>query len=589
MQQDSGKNIFRQLWNSKDIKPIGLIVGAVLFVLVLNVLGEMRMNTWQGEFFRAIEKKDIPQVGTQSAIFVIIMVILLSFIVTQNWLLEQFKIRFRKWLSSHLIDEWIKPGRAYRLNIVSKESLNPDQRIQEDVKHFSELTGDLALGAFRASLFLLTFVGVLWSMSQGVIFNLGNMTVSIPGYMVWFAVIYALLGSFLATRVGRPLIKLNEERYTREANLRYALVRVSDNAEGIAFYGGEKDERKILDDQLNLTLNIMRRLSFAQARLTWIACGHGWMVVILPVLVALPAYLQGRLDFGGLMMAVGAFNHVQQSLRWFVENYSRIADWKSVLNRVSHFEEELTTIDSVRTDIPQVEVLTHRTHYSMESTCITSADGKSIVDNASMHILLGDRILLTGDSGAGKSTILRVLAGIWPWGTGKISIPPPTSTMFLPQKPYVPLGTLLDAVAYPLSSAQIDKKKILAALERVNLSEFQPLADQNIRWDKLMSLGQQQRLAFARLLIHRPQWIFLDEATSALDENNQKNVMSIFNNELRTSTLVSVGHRLSLAEFHSQIFEVVNTDDGRVLRRKSKEPSSSGMPLPVVASTNDLI
>lgn len=276
-------NLFKLMLRSKTSRRILFLVGSAIGVLILNVIGEIRMNTWRGAFYRAIEHRDLAEVGKQSLFFVMIMLVLLTFVVSQNWLLERFKIRFREWLTHHLLNEWMKPGHAYRLNMTSEERLNPDQRMQEDVKHFSELTGDLGIGAARSTLMLISFVGVLWVMSKGISLNFAGYSLMIPGYMVWFALFYAAIGSWMAARVGGPLISLNEERYTREANFRYSLVRISDNAESISFYSGEKDERKIVNSNFSKVLSTLSTLSFANARLTWIACGHGWMVVILPV------------------------------------------------------------------------------------------------------------------------------------------------------------------------------------------------------------------------------------------------------------------------------------------------------------------
>ncbi|RZA08893.1 MAG: ABC transporter ATP-binding protein/permease [Proteobacteria bacterium] len=447
------KVLFAAMLKSPAARRIFLIIGAAVFVLVLNVIGEIRMNKWQGSFFRAIEHKNLHDVWKQAGTFVVIMLVLLSFVVTQNWLLERMKIRWREWLTGHLLDSWMAPGRAYRLNMTSAERLNPDQRIQEDVRNFSEMSGDLGMGALRSTLMLVSFVGVLWGMSRGISLPLFGRAVEVPGYMVWFALFYALLGSWAAARVGRPLINLNEERYTNEANLRYSLVRVSDNAESISFYNGERDERTIVNISLQEVLNTLRTLSFAHARLTWIACGHGWMVVILPVLVALPGFLQGKLDFGGLMMVVGAFNQVQQSLRWFVENFAKIADWRSSLHRVMAFRAAVQTVDEQSTAAGYIRLEPQSDDtLEFDKTSISLLDGEVVIADASAIVKPGERVLLMGESGSGKSTLFRAAGGLWPWGSGAIKLPPKEDIMFLPQKPYIPLGTLAAALAYPNSS-----------------------------------------------------------------------------------------------------------------------------------------
>ncbi len=565
------RSLTKALLKSKAARRILILISFLVGVLILNVIGEIRMNRWQGAFFRAIEQKNLSDVANQSALFVMIMLILLAFVVTQNWLLERLKIRLRAWLTHHLMDEWMKPGHAYRLNMTSEERFNPDQRIQEDVRHFSEMSGDLGLGALRSTLMLISFVGVLWIMSRGISLNFWGHSVMIPGYMVWFALAYAALGSWMAARVGAPLISMNEERYTREANFRYSLVRISDNAESISFYGGEKDERRIADQYLNGVLDILRTLSFANARLTWIACGHGWLVVILPVLVALPGYVQGKLDFGGLMMVVGAFNQVQQSLRWFVENFAKIADWRSSLHRVVVFREAVLTVDDYES-LPETITLSEHEekHLEFDKTSITLMDGQVVIAEATALLKPGERVLLTGESGSGKSTLLRAVGGLWPWGGGRIKLPPKNEMMFLPQRPYIPLGTLGAALAYPNGANQWKKSEMERCLKRVNLLSFSNMLGETERWDKLMSLGQQQRLAFARLLLHKPKWVFLDEATSALDDDNQALVMSIFDDELADCAILSVAHRQGLEKYHRRTLHLTQTHSGRVLKRKPK-------------------
>jgi putative ATP-binding cassette transporter len=577
------KILFKLMTKSAESRRIFMLIGFVIGVLVLNVMGEVRMNQWQGAFFRAIEHKDFSEIGKQAGVFVCIMLIMLSFVVSQNWFLERIKIRLREWLTGLLLDDWMKPSRAYRLNMTSEERLNPDQRIQEDVRNFSEMSGDLGIGILRATLMLISFVGVLWVTSRGITLPIGGKQVLIPGYMVWFAMLYAAIGSWMTARVGAPLIRMNEERYTREANFRYSLVRISDNAESISFYSGEKDERKIVNRNLQKVLSTLKTLSFANARLTWIACGHGWLVVILPVLVALPGYMQGKLDFGGLMIVVGAFNQVQLSLRWIVENFSRIADWHATLHRVVTFRDAVATVDVYDSSPETISVVPHKENLlEFDKTSITLLDGKIVIADATAKIYPGERVLLVGESGSGKSTLLRAVGGLWPWGSGTISVPAQEDMMFLPQKPYIPLGSLAAAIAYPNATQNWNYELMKTCLRRVNLEPFTEMLDEDARWDKLMSLGQQQRLAFARLLYHKPKWIFLDEATSALDDENQHCVMSLFTTELSASALLSIGHRKGLEEYHTRSLHLIQTHSGRMLTRKVK-------PMPPNAAKNPFV
>lgn len=564
-------SILKDLWQSPRKKRIALISASLIVVLIINMAGQIYLNQWNGDFFRGIEQKNLPMIKAELFIFLQLVAVLLSVVVLQTWLHERFKIRVREWLTHQLLDKWLVHGRAYRLGISADEAVNPDQRIQEDVRNFSEMSADLGIGLIQATLLLLSFIGVLWSMSPDLHTSLGSYNIIIPGYMVWIAVIYAFIGSGLTARVGRPLILLNERRYAREASFRFSVVRVSESSESIAFYRGESDERKMIDHNLGLVLKLMAKVSNSLARLTWITSGYGWIMLVLPVVVALPGYLDGTLDLGGMMMVVGAFGQVQASLRWFVDNFAKIADWRAALHRVVVFRDAVNMVDEYENQAEKIQLLDHpEGHLSFEQTKVSFIDGEVVISDATAHITPGERVLITGESGSGKSTLFRAIGGLWPWGSGVIRLPPREQIMFLPQKPYMPLGTLANSLSYPKNSSSGDRELMIEALRRVNLQEFIPMLDEDERWDKMMSLGQQQRLAFARLLVHKPKWVFLDEATSALDDFNQDSVMSLFTNELKESTILSIGHRPNLADYHTRTLQLMTTQAGTVLRLRPK-------------------
>lgn len=569
-------SIFKDLRRSPRRSRIMVITASLIGVLIVNMAGQIYLNQWNGDFFRGIEQKNLPAIKSELWVFVQLVAVLLSVVVFQTWLHERFKIRVREWLTHHLLDKWLVHGRAYRLGISADEAVNPDQRIQEDVRNFSEMSADLGIGLIQATLLLLSFIGVLWAMSPVLHTDVGNYVITVPGYMVWVAVIYALIGSSLTARVGRPLILLNERRYAREASFRFSVVRVSESSESIAFYRGEADERKMIDHNLSLVLKLMARVSNSLARLTWITSGYGWIMLVLPVVVALPGYLDGSLDLGGMMMVVGAFGQVQASLRWFVDNFAKIADWRAALHRVVVFRDAVSHVDEYENEAEKIQLLDHPDgHLSFEQTKVSFIDGEVVISDATAHIQPGERVLITGESGSGKSTLFRAIGGLWPWGSGVIKLPPRDQIMFLPQKPYMPLGTLANSLSYPRSSNKSDRPLMEAALRRVNLHEFIPMLDEDQRWDKMMSLGQQQRLAFARLLIHKPRWVFLDEATSALDDFNQDSVMSLFTNELNESTILSIGHRPNLVDYHTRTLQLMTTQAGTVLRLRPKKRNLS--------------
>ncbi len=550
-----------------------LAVG-VLVVIICNMIAQVRLNTWQGDFFNAIEKKNLPGVGHQLLVFLPIAGVLLCLVVAQTWMHEMLKVRIRASVTKRLLDVWLAPRRAYRLGVTSALGVNPDQRMQEDVRHMAELTADLGIGFVHHVLLLGTFVGVLWVLSSGIAIPVGGgESVVIPGYMVWAALLYAGAGSYLAWLVGRPLIRLHVQRYEKEAEFRFGLVRISESAEAVALYRGEGDERRYIDTVFDGVLLAMRRVVFAVARLTWITSGYGWIAIVVPTVVALPGYFYGGLTLGGLMMVVGAFNQVQQALRWFVDNYARIADWRASLHRVVVFDEALKTLDDEeQQEEGRIELAPHpEGRLAFRNISVLLSDGRVLIKEANTEISPGARVLIVGESGSGKSTLFRAIAGLWPWGSGTILLPPRDQMMFLPQKPYLPLGTLRTALAYPSAPEAFPDAELAAALERVHLPEYAAMLDREERWDRLMSMGEQQRLAFARLLLQKPSWIFLDEATAALDDDNQARVMSIFDAELKDATLISIGHRAGLERYHTRTLELAESH-GEKLTLRTREP-----------------
>jgi putative ATP-binding cassette transporter len=568
------RGLFRGLGRARERNALVLLSIGILLVLLANMAGQVRLNRWQGAFFDAVEQKDLAELGRQLLVFFVIVGALLALVVAQTWLHEILKLRLREWLTHKLLDGWLVPGRAYRLGISAEAGVNPDQRMQEDARHASDLTADLGAGAVQHVLLLASFIGVLWVLSRNVTFDIRGMQVAIPGYMVWCALAYSLIGSVLTWLVGRPLIRLNAERYDREAELRFALMRVSERAEAIGLYGGEADERRILDDTVRRLLVSVRRLAFGLAQLTWITSGYGWLAIVVPILVALPGYLSGALTLGGLMMVVGAFQQVQQALRWFVDNFARIADWRAALHRVMVFHDALCMLDEVDPEMERIELLDHPDGLlTFEDVSIQLADGRVVISDASATVQRGERVLLIGESGSGKSTLLRAIAGLWPWGSGRILLPPRADIMFMPQRPYLPLGTLRAALTYPLGPDAFLPAVVRAALARVGLEELAPRLDTDERWDQELSMGEQQGVGFARLLLHAPRWVFMDEATSALDQVSQARVMSVFDDELAETTLLSIGHRTSLEAFHQRVLQLVPSEDGAVLRRRARAPS----------------
>src|SRR5664279_708780 len=538
-------------------------------VTIANMFGQVALNDWNGRFFDAVGRKDLSGFVHDLWTFLVIIAVLLALTVANTFLQERLKFRLREWITRHLLVEWLKPLRVYQLGFAGQYGHNPDQRIQEDTRLLGDYTADLGCGIVYALLQIIAFVGVLWALSAQVTFQVAGHDIAIPGYMVWCALAYALIGSGLTWLVGRPLIALNGERYAREAEFRFALVRVNESGDSIALHGGEEDEHRHLEAALAAVVDTMRRISTSLAQLTWITSGTGWLSLVVPILVAAPAYFGGALTLGGLIMVAGAFAQVQGAMRWFVDNFSRLADWRAAIHRVARFREALDDLPAVEEGSEEIKRALHPDgHLAFESVRILLPDGHIIIEDATVSITAGERVLIVGDTGRGKSTLFRAVAGLWPWGSGTILTPPPGAMAFLPQRPYLPLGTLRNALSYPSPPDAFPDADVRQALDRCDLGNLIAKLDQVERWDKELSLGEQERLAFARLLLHKPGWVFLDEATAALDEDSQRRVMALFDDELKQTTVLSIGHRPDLAVYHTRTLQLVHGRDGDRLKLK---------------------
>jgi putative ATP-binding cassette transporter len=575
---DAAERVFAQLLSlvralgaSPYRRRLALLAIGIVVVICANAAGQIRLNVWQRAFYDAIEQKEMAAFMAQLVVFAFIAGALLVLVVAQTWLQEMTKVRLREWLTHDLLDQWLAPKRAYMLGFAGEIGVNPDQRIHQDAQHLTELTTILAVGLLQSSLLLVGFVGVLWVLSQQVVFDVGARSFTIPGYMVWCALAYSLGGSLLAWRVGRPLIALNAERYAREADLRFALVRVNEHADGIALHGGEVDERRLLNEPVERVVAMMARIAGGLARLTWITSGYGWLAIVVPIVVAAPGYFDGELSFGALMMVVGAFNQVQTSLRWFVDNLAQIADWRATLLRVVAFRNVLPAVETIGQETGRIEVADGASEkLVLDGLEVALPDECVTLDQDRLEVNPGARIQILGRPGSGKSTLFRALAGMWPWGAGTIQRPPRAAMMFMPQRPYLPPGTLRAALTYPAAPEHFDDAAVRAALERVDLGQLAPALDRTERWDRQLSLDEQQRLAFARLLLHAPRWVLVDDAIGTLDEEHRRLVLSIFERELPGTTVIRLGRDPAPDGFWDRIVHIVERPGGPCLRPGSQ-------------------
>jgi putative ATP-binding cassette transporter len=560
---------------------LGLLAGGIVVVVCLNALFQIRLNVWQGAFFDAIELRDLAGFGWQLLVFGVIVGVLLVLVVAQTWLQEMSKVRLREWLTYDLVAEWLAPRRAYRLAFVDEIGVNPDQRMHEDARRLTELTADLGVGLLQSTLLLVSFVGVLWVLSAQVTLPIGAGGVIVPGYLVWCALAYSVGGSWLTWRVGRPLIRLNAERYALEAELRFALVRVSENAEAVSLYSGEPDERRLVNRAIDRVVRIMRRLADGVARLTWVTSGYGWLALVIPFIVAAPGYFAGTLSFGGLMMVAGAFIQVQQALRWFVDNFPRIADWRATLLRVSALRSGLLRLEQLGEHADHLKIEEAPAgRLELDDVAILLPKGSAALDRSRVEIAAGEHVLILGGPRSGKTTLFRALAGLWPWGRGTLRLPPRERMMFLPQRPYLPLGTLRAALAYPASETLFDDRLLRGALERAGLGHLTPSLHVEARWDRDLSLEEQQRLAFARLLVHKPEWVVMDDALGALAPEQQRDMLAMLARELEGVTIILIGHSPAGDAHFDTILRLSQRPAEGLVSKAAKPPAVSMPPAP---------
>jgi vitamin B12/bleomycin/antimicrobial peptide transport system ATP-binding/permease protein len=457
-----------------------------------------------------------------------------------------------------LIQNWLRPGRAFRLANAGAMGVNPDQRMHEDARHLTELSADLGVGLLQSSILLVSFVEVLWSLSNDFVFHIGGRDVAIPGYMVWAAILYSGSASLLSYWVGRNLIDRNAQRYAREADMRYSLVRVNEHIDAIALSSGEADEERRIELDLASVLAATGRLVLGLTNLTWITAGYGWFTLVAPILVAAPLYFAGNISFGGLMLASGAFMQVQSSLRWFVDNFSTIADWRATLLRVASFRRAIIATDVLHHVESRIAFDAGEPgKISIDDLEIASPAGATMLAEKKVDIKAGERVLIVGESGTGKTLLFRALAGLWPWGAGSVRHPRGEEVLFMPRTPYLPPGTLREILAYPAPAEKYQAEAYANALTRLKLERLIPLLDAPQRWDHELNEDEQQALAFARVLVHAPPWVLIDEVLDSLDEDARKYILGLFAKDLEHSGIIHIGRAEAQTHVFSRVLHLV--------------------------------
>lgn len=572
------------------------IIGLNLAMVGMNVV----LNFWNRQFYNALQTHDftafmqllftwrdakgsLPMPGFTEVVAVYILVFVYATYLNQ-WL----QIRWRRWMTGRFLDEWLADRAYYRISLSTDEQAigtdNPDQRISDDLRDFVGVTLSLGVDFLSNLVSIASFVGILWVLS-------GEITVwgvTIPGYMVWVALVYAVAGTWLTHLIGRPLIGLRFRQQRVEADFRYALVRLRENTEGVALYGGEEEEKGNLIDRFGNVITNWWGIMLRTKRLNALVSGYGQIAVIFPFVVAAPRYFSGKIQLGGLTQTAGAFGQVQGSLSWFVNAYATLAQWRAIVERLTTFHRAIVlaraaaghvapgTVPGGRTGAaespqvaaqaaaggPGIAIAADGAVRLEDLTLDLPRGGEPLLAHANLTFAPGESVVVTGRSGSGKSTLFRALAGIWPFGHGKVARPPAERCLFLPQRPYIPLGTLRHAVTYPLAPAAVPREAVTQALLDVGLGGLVDHLDQDRNWPQVLSGGEQQRLAMARALLVQPDWLFLDEATASLDPEAEADLYGILKSRLPGTTVVSIAHRPAVAALHDRRL-VLEREDGR--------------------------
>jgi vitamin B12/bleomycin/antimicrobial peptide transport system ATP-binding/permease protein len=534
--------------SERRAKGVRLLVATVVLTLGL-VYANVLIAAWSNAFYNAIQDKDLGAFYRLLARFALIAAAAIVMAVYKLYLLQMLQMEWRAWLTERYLGRWLDDRVYYRLPLLDRGTDNPDQRIAEDLRLFVEGTLTLGLGLLSAAVTLVSFVAILWGLSGALTIPIGATALIVPGYMVWFAVLYAAGGSWIAHRIGRPLIGLQYHQQRVEADFRFSLARLREHAEGVALYHGEAGELAGFRARFAHVITNWWAIMRKQKQLTWFTAGYSQIAMVFPFLIAAPRYFSGAITLGGLMQTSLAFMQVQTALSWLIEAYPQFAAWRATVDRLADFTAAIARVKDDPAALDGDRVDGDPGALSVEHVSLSLPDGRPLVSDVTLTFARGDHVLVRGPSGAGKSTFFRVLAGIWPYWKGRIVVPKGARLLFLPQKAYLPLGTLREVVAYPLAPDAVTDAAIVDALRAAGLGHLAEDLDRTESWGQMLSGGEQQRLAVARALLNQPDWLFLDEATASLPDTA---LYRVLRERLPQTTLVSIAHQEGLEAFHAR-------------------------------------
>lgn len=538
----------KSYWQSEEKKKAFWLLTCIIALTLGIVFMLVQLNTWNNSFYSALQNYDAEKISSELIHFSWLAAIYIILAVYSYYLQQTLILHWRRWLTTRFIDIWLQNKTYYNLQMFGKDTDNPDQRISEDVRQFVEMTLGFSIGILKSLCTFISFVFILYQLSGPLSFSFMGKTWTIHGYMLWASLLYSVLGTYITHVVGRKLVKLNFIQQRYEADFRFSMIRLRESAESVAFYRGEAQEGRVFKNRFKLLLDNFWQLVNKQKQLVFLNSGYSQIAIIFPFVVAMNRYLSKEVSLGGLMQVASAFGRVQDSLSYFVDMYSSIAQWQAVVMRLTYFGRHMHEV-SQQAEQFHVERFATSEAVSVEQMQVNLPDDTALLQDISFTLQPGRNVLIKGVSGSGKSTLLRALAGIWPFVTGKINLPKTEELMFIPQKPYIPLGSLREALLYP-GKKPLSDEELLYLLDLCQIGYLRDKLDLVADWSHVLSVGEQQRLAFVRAHIQEPKWLFLDEATSALDEDTEAAMYALLAERLTQTTLVSIGHRSTLNKYH---------------------------------------
>jgi len=550
----------------------GLLVAVIAIELAL-VADDVLVNQWRNRFYNALQEKNWDGFVREIIIFTVLASASVVLSVYQLYLNQWLQIRWRNWMTTKYLGEWLQGPNHYRMQLQGDAADNPDQRVSDDVKLFVDRTLNIGVTLLSSIVTLFSFVIILWGLSAAAPLHAFGIDFAIPGYLVWGALIYAIFGTALAQWIGSPLVNLDFQQQRLEADFRFSLVRVRENSEQIALLRGEPAERQRLSERFGRVVGNWYAIMSRTKRLTAFTSSYAQAAVVFPLILVAPAYFAGKIQFGAVFQTTEAFGSVQSALSFFVSTYRSLAEWRAVVARLDGFETAVSSAATLASSADSIKMAssTEGDEIDLQQLLVRLPNGTPLVSADRLSLRTSVRTLVTGPSGAGKSTLFRAIAGIWPFGNGSIAIPANATLMMLPQRPYFPIGALQAAIVYPAEADAFSSAQVRDALIAVGLPQLATRLEEEAHWNRMLSLGEQQRLGLARALLHRPQYLFLDEATASLDEPSEAALYGLLEEKLPATTIVSIGHRSTLMAFHQRNVVLVRDGDQFALQSQSED------------------